>query len=319
MAETPLSGTTIRVLRDADRRLRGTRRGDRPSVYRICRISMSALALVDSFYIALIRDESTNIFPYTFDRGEYVDPDILPYRPGGLTHWIKASRRTYRWRDDNGALLDRGVPFGAEADLSRDALVTPLTDPDTGDAIGMMSVQSYTADTFTAEHETALEWLALAAMLTISRDEQDRDRADLYAVYPELDTAAITDIADLAGHLWVRLGDIRAALAEWSQRSGQPTDPQLARIIQMCEDLQTETAEAGRTTAPPTDTDWPALTERESEIVRLIAEERSNRDIAALLHLSEKTVKAHVTNILRKFGATQRSAVAWRARARRQL
>ena len=81
-----LSETTQRVLREADRRLRGVRSGDRPSVYRICRIAMASLAPVDSFYIALIRDEATTVFPYTFDRGEYVDPDILPYRPGGLTH-----------------------------------------------------------------------------------------------------------------------------------------------------------------------------------------------------------------------------------------
>jgi DNA-binding CsgD family transcriptional regulator len=318
--EPALSENALRVLREADRRLRGVRRGDRPSVYRICRISMTALASVDAFYIALISDATTNVFPYTFDRGEYIDPDILPYRPGGLTHWIKSSKRTYRWSDDAGALLGRGVPFGAEADLSRDALVTPLVDPVSDDVIGLMSVQSYLPGVFTPEHEFALEWLALAAMLTIARDEEDRDRARLYAVFPEIDTAAITNLADLVGHIWVRIGDIRNAIAEVAARREGAVDPELrgalTRLIEMCEDLQIETADASRITERRDDSAWPILTPREEEVVQLIAQDRSNREIARALHLSEKTVKAHVTSILRKFNATQRSAVAWHVRAR---
>ncbi|MEV8374982.1 helix-turn-helix transcriptional regulator [Kribbella sp. NPDC056861] len=279
---------------------------------------MTALAPIDAFYIALIRHDTTTVFPYTFDRGEYVDPDIVPYRPGGLTHWIKASKKTYRWSDDSGALLNRGVPFGADADVSRDALVTPLVDPDTGDVIGLMSVQSYTQELFTAEHEFALEWLALAAMLTIARDEQDRDRTGLYSVFPDVDTAAIADLADLVSHVWVHLGDIRAAIVDLAGRpeiTGTPSlSCEVTRLAVLCENLLIETADARRSADQPDGSGRPTLTPREEEIVQLIAQDRSNREIAGSLHLSEKTVKAHVTSILRKFNATQRSAVAWQVR-----
>jgi DNA-binding CsgD family transcriptional regulator len=51
-----------------------------------------------------------------------------------------------------------------------------------------------------------------------------------------------------------------------------------------------------------------ALTTRELEVLRLVADGRSNRTIAADLHLSEKTVARHVTNILTKLDLPSRSA-----------
>jgi DNA-binding NarL/FixJ family response regulator len=48
------------------------------------------------------------------------------------------------------------------------------------------------------------------------------------------------------------------------------------------------------------------LTPREVEIVKLIAEARTTREIAAVLVLSEKTVERHRTNILAKLGMRDR-------------
>lgn len=56
------------------------------------------------------------------------------------------------------------------------------------------------------------------------------------------------------------------------------------------------------------------LSERELEIVRLVAEGESNREIAARLFITEGTVKNHVTNILGKLGARDRTQAAIRAR-----
>jgi DNA-binding NarL/FixJ family response regulator len=52
------------------------------------------------------------------------------------------------------------------------------------------------------------------------------------------------------------------------------------------------------------------LTPREREVLAKIAEGRSNREIARLLRLSEKTVKAHVSSVLAKLGVQDRTQAA---------
>jgi len=56
------------------------------------------------------------------------------------------------------------------------------------------------------------------------------------------------------------------------------------------------------------------LSERELEILRLIAQGASNREIAGALFLAEGTVKNHVTNILGKLGARDRTQAAIKAK-----
>jgi DNA-binding NarL/FixJ family response regulator len=55
------------------------------------------------------------------------------------------------------------------------------------------------------------------------------------------------------------------------------------------------------------------LTQREHDILELLAEGRANRDIAGRLYLSEKTVKAHLAAIFRKLGVTNRTQAAMAA------
>lgn len=50
-----------------------------------------------------------------------------------------------------------------------------------------------------------------------------------------------------------------------------------------------------------------ALTKREGEILQLMAQNFSNRQIAKKLYISEPTVKTHVSNILRKMGMSSRT------------
>jgi len=69
-------------------------------------------------------------------------------------------------------------------------------------------------------------------------------------------------------------------------------------------------------TAPTQQRDPTAgLTEREMEVLRLIAQGRANAEIAAELVITERTVKAHVSNLLGKLhlsDRTQAAVYAWR-------
>jgi DNA-binding NarL/FixJ family response regulator len=57
------------------------------------------------------------------------------------------------------------------------------------------------------------------------------------------------------------------------------------------------------------------LTDREREILRLVAAGKANKEIAAELVISERTARTHVLNILRKLGLASRTQAAlWAVR-----
>jgi DNA-binding NarL/FixJ family response regulator len=57
----------------------------------------------------------------------------------------------------------------------------------------------------------------------------------------------------------------------------------------------------------------PALTEREREVVELVARGLTNREIGRRIFVSESTVKFHVRNVMRKLGVRHRAEVAYAA------
>lgn len=49
------------------------------------------------------------------------------------------------------------------------------------------------------------------------------------------------------------------------------------------------------------------LTIREKEVFELLTQNKSTKDIASILRISEKTVRNHVSNVIQKLGAKSRS------------
>ena len=69
-------------------------------------------------------------------------------------------------------------------------------------------------------------------------------------------------------------------------------------------------ADRGRPVSAP----FPELTDREDEVLELIARGRSNTEIARRLEISDKTVRNHVANIFNKLHVADRSQAIVRAR-----
>jgi DNA-binding NarL/FixJ family response regulator len=66
----------------------------------------------------------------------------------------------------------------------------------------------------------------------------------------------------------------------------------------------------GHLTRTPDPADTPPLTDRELDVVRLVARARTNAEIAAELFVTTGTIKTHVANIQRKLGRPNRVGIA---------
>ena len=76
---------------------------------------------------------------------------------------------------------------------------------------------------------------------------------------------------------------------------------------QLLERLAAEPEEPAAETRRP----WPHdLTDREIDVLRLVVQGKTNREIGIELYVSPKTVETHVRNILHKIGATNRVEIA---------
>ena len=141
--------------------------------------------------------------------------------------------------------------------------------------------------------------------------------------------------ATCRGRLHLALGDsvacatLRVAVARW-QELGVPHEVATARTLLglACRDLGDHEAavasfaaaeslfdELGATLDARLVRDLASpralpggLTEREAEVLRLVAAGHTNREIAADLYLSEKTVARHLSNIFTKIGVSSRAA-----------
>lgn len=92
--------------------------------------------------------------------------------------------------------------------------------------------------------------------------------------------------------------DILEALRSTSA-GGAPLDPQAAKVL----------LGSRRTPQSPGD-----LTDREAQVLALVADGLANKQIAARLGISERTVKAHLGSVFQRIGVTDRTQAALWAR-----
>lgn len=109
--------------------------------------------------------------------------------------------------------------------------------------------------------------------------------------------------AGAAGYLLkdVEPEELRKAI-EAAARGDAPLDPRAARTLL-----------SARQAAAPAEN----LSDREREVLLMVADGLANKQIARQLSISEKTVKAHLTSVFRRIGVTDRTQAAlWAERNR---
>ncbi|MGH7678499.1 MAG: LuxR C-terminal-related transcriptional regulator, partial [Gemmatimonadaceae bacterium] len=112
----------------------------------------------------------------------------------------------------------------------------------------------------------------------------------------------------------VRIGDHEAGIRElrksheFCARMGARVEVERARVMMKELGLRLPAREAGSGKRVA------KLTDRETDIARLVAERKSNKEIAGALGISARTVTTHVANIFSKLGVSSRGELADRMR-----
>ncbi|MCM2577482.1 response regulator [Streptomyces meridianus] len=143
----------------------------------------------------------------------------------------------------------------------------------------------------------------IAALRTL-RGLENPARVLIVTSFTERRTVVPALRAGAAGYLYKDIDPEALARAIRSVHAGHVLlQPEVAAALFAQEDTQALPGRGGN------------LTEREREVLSLIADGRSNREIAKALVLSEKTVKTHVSNILMKLDLADRTQAAlWAVR-----
>lgn len=132
----------------------------------------------------------------------------------------------------------------------------------------------------------------LAATAAIRREAPDTEVVALTSV---LEDASVVE-AVRAGAIGYLLKDTEAQELRRAIKAAAAGQVQLSP--QVAERLMREVALPDRP---------EPLTERETEVLRLLAQGQSNKDIAHTLYISQQTVKTHVAHILSKLGVASRT------------
>ncbi len=124
---------------------------------------------------------------------------------------------------------------------------------------------------------------------------------------PDVEVIALTSVLEDASVV----GAIKAGAIGYLLKNAQPDDLRRAIKAAAAGQVQLAPEASARLVREVRAPDSPeALTARETEVLKLVAKGRANKEIARELHLGEQTVKTHVSNVLGKLGMHSRTQAA---------
>jgi DNA-binding NarL/FixJ family response regulator len=127
---------------------------------------------------------------------------------------------------------------------------------------------------------------------------------------PDVEIVALTSVLEDASVV----GAIRAGAIGYLLKDTQADDLRRAIKAAAAGQVQLAPQAAARLMREVRAPDSPEpLTERETEVLRLVARGRANKEIARVLRIGEQTVKTHVGNILAKLDVQSRTQAALHA------
>ncbi|WP_328988746.1 LuxR C-terminal-related transcriptional regulator [Kribbella sp. NBC_01245] len=197
-----------------------------------------------------------------------------------------------------GIALERGTPPHAWALVATGARIQRLAGvqqealEETAKALRADSPALAAYQLLFAAELSGSNWPAVAAAWASIGHQQRTADAEVLAAAEALATGDRTAAAD-----W-----LRSAMTRCDQLGAEPLRGQAEAL-----------ARGGHLSLPTTEPQQErtaGLTERETEVLRLVAAGRSNKQIADELFVSAKTVSVHVSNILAKFGVASRGEAA---------
>ena len=124
---------------------------------------------------------------------------------------------------------------------------------------------------------------------------------------PDIEVIALTSVLDDSSVI----GAVRAGAIGYLLKDTEADDLRRAIKAAAAGQVQLSPKAAARLMREVRVPDSPeALTEREVDVLRLLAQGQANKQIARNLQIGEKTVKTHVSNILAKLGVPSRTQAA---------
>jgi DNA-binding NarL/FixJ family response regulator len=134
---------------------------------------------------------------------------------------------------------------------------------------------------------------------------------ELRATMPDVEVVAVTSLIDQSR---VQAA-IEAGASGYLVKDAEPEELAVAIRAARRGEIHLDAALARRlmdslAARPMTPDPFAELSEREVEILRLIAAGHANKEIARRLVISERTARTHVSNILRKLGLSSRTQAA---------